>query len=595
MTRINRPSGPVGARGDDRRHSSRTVVGLLILLFTAIDGLVPSILGADDPVLPSANDAVQAWVAVRTWMNDGETPNSQDEAARLELENTTAVGVILRLDGRVVGRGIDPSGDELAVRRAFGRAMSQALGDRVIGGLPEPWNARPGRRLCLELELAGPRTPLVGGTLAAAARRLTPGVDGVAIGRGDDVAVALPGRSLSTGTADGLGGTLIRLLDELGLPPRDLPELRRLDTIRLERFSTFRLGQASPDDPPSPRSRLGDHVPRRSLTAETLMELQSLLADRIRRWQAPPDPGNPAAPRLWLGDFDPIAGSHSPVEAELGARLLAIRALATVDVDGGEVPTPTELGEAAMSPQTVDLALLASRHDPTSARLWLDHLERESEVLRPTTAESAARRAAALGSLGTDLVPTERFDDAHADAWAASKGLADILGAFDWLCLAEQFWWERHREIGARVESLRAVRSALLARQIEDPSSDLDGSIPIRAGNDEVSDSRCIRLLLGMAALQGIPDEDAAAQDRAARGLSGLIRFVRQLQVTPEEAADLPAGRQALFGIQAGPADPRQPLPATAMAVLALDLLIPSTPGSGEPTDSAQDAGPEGP
>ncbi|MFM1833250.1 MAG: hypothetical protein RLZZ461_1566, partial [Planctomycetota bacterium] len=117
-----------------------------------------------------------------------------------------------------------------------------------------------------------------------------------------------------------------------------------------------------------------------------------------------------------------------------------------------------------------------------------------------------------------------------------------------------------------------------------DPTSDLDGSIPLRSGAEEVSDARSLRLLLGMAALHEIPDSDLEGRDRAERGAVGLVRFVRQLQLTPEEAADLPEGRRAIGGIQAAPADPRQPLVATAMALIAVGILDDAPPAGVSPT-----------
>ncbi len=561
-------------RPGNRDRSFRTCL-LAAILLLGIGGASTEARQTEPPEVPSLEDAIPAWLAVRDWLSSGEIPNAEGPASRLAVANLSAVGVLLRLDGRVVGRGFDPAGDDHAVRRAFGRAMVQAGGDRTIRDLPEPWRSNPGSRLCLELELAGPRRPLVGGTLAAAARRLRPGLDGVAVVRGEEVAMALPGRLLSTGTADGGAGVLIRLLDELGLPPQDLPDLRRLDSVRLERFETLRLGQSAPDELPSSRSRLGSPVARIEISADDLSALAASLANRIGRWQPPPDPSRPEAVRPWLGNFDPVSGSHQPLEAGWSDRLMALWALRRSGEASPPIPPPTEVPEEVITPLEIDLALLAAAADhEEAAGAWLvlavtPSLD-ESDASNPSL---LARRAAALGGLPVGLVPNDRFDAAYLDAWNACGSLPRILAAFDWLCLAESAWWHRHGEPGPRVESLRAVRDSLLARQIDDPKSDLDGSIPLRGVAEEVSDARCLRLLLGMAALRLVPDEDELGRARGDRGLSGLIRFLRQLQFTPEEAADLPHGRPAIGGVQAGPADPRQPLIATAVALIAVDLL----------------------
>ncbi len=533
-----------------------------------------------ETTVPPLEEGIPAWLTARDWLSTGDVPATDAERARIPLQDVSAVGVTLRLDGRVVGRGSDPGGDDQAIRRAFGRALAQALGDRTIRDLPDPWRSNPGSRLCLELELAGTRQPLVGSTLAAAARRLRPGIDGVAVVRGEGVAMAMPGRLLSTGTADALASTLIRLLDEVGLPARDLPELRRIDSVRLERFETLRIGQSTPDAMPETRTRLGPPVGRTDLDGPQLASLSAALQDRLVRWQAPPDPANPDDARPWLGDFDPIGGTHTPLEATPTDRLLAIWALRQSGRTDSAVPRPDTFEATEITPAMIDLALLAAGSgDPDAARAWLDRLDvAPAEVTAETSTSPLARRAAALGMLPTEVVPNDRSDDAHQRVWATCDSVTDVLAAFDWLCLAEYGWWWRHGEPGPRVASLRAVRDALLARQITDPFSDLDGSIPLRAGAEEVSDARVLRLLVGMSALAIIPDDDDRSRTRGARGLAGLLRFLRQLQVTPEEAADLPDGRRALHGLQAAPADPRQPLVATAMALIAVDLLRETAP-----------------
>jgi hypothetical protein len=559
----------------DQGRSFRTysaVLSLLSLLLLVQPAPGESAAAEDVPPLESA---IPAWLCVRGWLDSGVVPDVEADGSRLPLERVSAVGVLLRLDGRVVGRGFDPDGDDLAVRRGFGRALAQALGDRTIRRLPEPWRSSPGSRLSLELELAGARQALVGGSLAAAARRLRPGIDGVAVVRGDQVAMAMPGRLLATGTADSAGNTLIRLLDEIGLPPEDLPQLRRIDSVRLERFVTLRIGQQSPEAMPETRARMGILVPRVEPSQVELEGTSATLRDRLLRWRPPPDPAQPDADRPWLGDFDPIAGTHDPMDAAPTDRMLAIWALRGSGDSGVPVPPPTEFDPGMITPALIDLALLAAgSEDSEAAQAWLEWLDESapSEGTSPNPGERA-RRAAALGALATNVVPTERLDQAYEAAWDACDSLPTILAAFDWLCLAERSWSDRHGTPSPRITSLRAVRDSLLARQIDDPTIDLDGSIPLRTGGDEASDARCLRLLLGMAALATLPEEDADARNRAQRGLAGLVRFVRQLQVTPQEATDLPHGRHAVGGVQAGPADPRQPLVATSLALIAVELL----------------------
>lgn len=546
-------------------------IGLMVLLWASATR--PGLATAASQDIPELEAAIPAWLELRSWLDRGETPSVDDAESRLPIPGLSASGVLLRLDGRVVGRGFDPEGDDRSVRRAFGRALAQATGDRVIRDLPEPWRSAPGSRLTLELELAGPRTPLVGGTLAAAAQRLEPGIDGIAVVRGDRTALSLPGRTLATGTGAATASTLIRLIDELGLPPRDLPELRRLDSVRLERFRTLRLGQPDPDAMPGTRSRLGPSVRRVPLAEFEIPEMAATLAKRLEAWRAPTPEGIEPSTANWLGDFDPIANEHRPMVASPADAMLAAWASATMR---GEPPPRPPSGDDTPSPEAmvVDLGLLAAAaaDDREAAETWLEILERTPNERDSPSA--LARSAAALGMQSPGIVDDRRFVEAYEAAWAAVQGLPDGIAGFDWLALAERAWWQRHGACGPRVESVRAIRDALLVRQLDAPDRDIDGSIPLRQGLREVSDARSIRMLVGLAALYGLPDESEDRTRRAVRGLEGLLRFTRQLMVSSEEARDLPGGRLALGGIQAGPATPDQPLAATASALIAIDLLV---------------------
>ena len=79
--------------------------------------------------------------------------------------------------------------------------------------------------------------------------------------------------------------------------------------------------------------------------------------------------------------------------------------------------------------------------------------------------------------------------------------------------------------------------------------------------------------MFAISILEGIPGEEKSGAARATRGLTGLLRLLRQLMMSPEEAADLPGGLRGQGGVAVGLADPRQPLAATATASLILDQL----------------------
>ena len=524
---------------------------------------------------PDPVPCLQAFYEVRNWLDQDRFPRLDAEGSEVEVPGASAVSVLLRLDGRVVGRGLDTKSDSRAVRRAAGRALSQALGDRVIRELPESVRDAAGSRLALEIEFAGTPQPIVASTLGSAATRIQAGMDGILLKRGDRIAIAMPGRLLATGTAEATSSTLLRLIDEVGLPPRDLEELRRIDSLELARFPTMRIGQPEPTAEPGVRRRSGPVISPVSLDLQSLEDLHARLNDRLLRWRPPADPRENASnleSRPWFGDFDPISNRHVPFEAPLPDRLLATWALAASG-DDSIGPDDLSIPEAdLLDAKIADLGLLASLAlgDQERIQAWLAVVQSHPPKNQPV---ALARRAAALTGVESPLVSDEEALAAHLAAWEACGSVSEILAGFDWLSIAEARLADRLESTpSARAVSLRAIRDALLTRQVQD--GDDAGGIPLLANARQSIDVRNLRPMLAMAVLAGIPGEEADATARARRGLSGLLRLLQQLMMSEEEAADFAGGDQGLHGVSVGLANPRQPLAATATASLMLDHLI---------------------
>jgi hypothetical protein len=556
----------------------RFAVGVLLLLTMA------SLATAAPPTL---DHGINAWLQARAWLDEGDLPPETDTRAEISIEALDAVGVLLRMEGRVIGRGFDPSGDPLALRRAVGRALAQASGDRAIKSLPPSLQDEVVSRLTLEIEFAGNTEPLLGSTLAAATGRLRPGIDGVAVRRGTMIARSLPGRELATGTAGASTSTIFRLLDEVGLPPRDLPELRRLDKVSLHRFETLRLGQSISTDLPRELLRSGSIVTRTPLDVQVTNDLRGKLTEHLVSHRPPPSPGVSERPSL-LGDFDPIANRHLPFEARIPDRLLVAWALAmnsAIDHGGiaadaaddhGRLVAMAILDElppaAANDAMAVDLGLLTA-----SALQDRDRMEKFLKSASGTATiggpAGRARRAAALGSLPVDLLDDDTFQSHLDDAWQANTSIEQLIASFEWLSLAELARYERTGKPSVRVATLRAARDALLLRQIKDPRSDLDGGLPLRSGTRTLVNARTLRPAFGIATLSRIPEADEAGQIRAVEGLEGFHRLIRQLMVSESDARLLPGWRRAANGLRTSPWTSKQSLAADATALLFLSQL----------------------
>ncbi|MAC74293.1 MAG: hypothetical protein CMJ22_01735 [Phycisphaerae bacterium] len=530
---------------------------------------------------PSMEDAVAGWLRARAWLDAGTLPAETSDEAGIEIAGMEAVGVLLRMDGRSIGRGDDPAGDDRAVRRALGRALAQAFGNERVRDLPAAIRDTLPSRLALELEFAGPDEPLLGGTLAAAARRIRPGIDGIAIRRGTSIARSLPGRELATGTADATSSTIFRLLDELGLPPRDLPQLRELDQVSLRRFETIRIGQAASDEFPRVLLRAGDRVERGPLDPATLQAIRRRIVANLLGHR-PADVEAAADRPRFLGDYDPIADRHDPFEATPADRLLVAWALAASGTAGSGDPTLDRRSKDAalallrettalelQEPACADLALLAATalDDYTEIGRVLETIEGGTSPADPV---GLARRAAAIGATPANIADDAAFLQRLDDAWKMNRSVDAMVASFEWLALAERSRQRRTGESSPRLDALRAVRDSLLLRQERDATIDLAGGLEPRAGSRSTVDARTLRPGLGMAVLEHLPSDDPDANRRATVGVEGIVRFLRQLETMERDARLLPGWRKASGGLRVAPWSARQSVAANATAVLLL-------------------------
>ena len=147
----------------------------------------------------------------------------------------------------------------MMVRRAAGRAFGEVLGDPVVAQLAPTLLSTIGRKLTLELEVAGRPVPLLGRSFFELAREVEPGLDGLAIRRGDDWALSFPAQALARNTAGDIQRQLLRLAVELGLPAAKPADLLTRPDVSIYRFRTTHLTQSAADKRPF-RTVRGDVV-----------------------------------------------------------------------------------------------------------------------------------------------------------------------------------------------------------------------------------------------------------------------------------------------------------------------------------------------
>jgi len=289
---------------------------------------------------PSEAAALSAYLAARAWLDADALPAEADAAARIPLESTTAVCVLLRLDGRLVGAGDDEldaprssaaataADTELLLRRAVGRAVARALADGTIAAVRAELGDRVTARLSLEVELCGPLRPLIGRTIADASRRIAAGNEGVAVLRGERAHRAFPSRLLAADTASRTDRIVTGLLLEAGLPAKDLPEFGAEERVSLARFQSIRLRADTPDAAPAVVTRAGRLLSQRELTEGFVRAAAAQLAARLAAQVVPADPTRPDGPQRLLGTLNPTADTYDPPFAAPSDAALSSLALA---------------------------------------------------------------------------------------------------------------------------------------------------------------------------------------------------------------------------------------------------------------------------
>ncbi|MEY2714580.1 MAG: hypothetical protein RIT24_923 [Planctomycetota bacterium] len=292
--------------------------------------------------------AIDGYLTARRWLDADALPPVDSPDAQAPAPNVTAVCVILRLDGRFVGVGEDARGDATMLRRAVGEAVAKALGDQTIRSVREAAGDRITARLSLEVEFAGPLSPLLGRTIADACMRLVPGRDGIAVRRGDRVLRAFPSRMSLTDTADRPAGVITSLLVDAGLPPKDLNEFATEERVSLARFQSLRVRGDAPSAAPSVIERGGRTVELNEIGRSTAVSLAARLASRLAAEVVDVPAGAGSSEKsAWLrGTFDPSHDRYDPPLASDREAATALLSLARASKSTALAPAIRDVARA---------------------------------------------------------------------------------------------------------------------------------------------------------------------------------------------------------------------------------------------------------
>jgi len=580
---------------------------------------------------PDLGDVVGAYLELRRWVRRFDPPALDDPAAKLPLRDGAGACVMLRHRGRVIGSGEDANADELMVRRAVGRALSQVLGHAAVARLPVDLRRRVGSTLTVELEIAGEMIPLPGRSAAQVAEQLQPGLDGVAMRRGETLRAIFPARMLATNTADNIQRSLLSLAGELGLPARPLGELRRRFGIQVYRFRTIHLVERAPDRSPFQTVRGQQLVLRREVTPKSIKAFADALTDHLitSLWTGDEPLGA-------MGDYHPVRDEYEPLIAPPRDQALIALALARYASCPHLSASEAERVRAAAIAVLDDLAQRAEdepdpRRDPAAcaalvyARSALPSIENDTPI--ESLFESAARRVIELTSVPAP--EHDRADGASAGdppsaipphgramlAAAAARLLKMGIGQVDalrvreaidgvwgsvpehewvtllpWAGWAETDWAEATGRTPANASRLLALRRLLEMTRIGAPGSsavtgpeDLWGGFALTSGRRGRADAQSTRPAAYLATMLGdstlTPPRQAPA---AVEGQMQTMRFLMQLSVGDSMLWAFPAPQRVKGGLRAATWNSDQPAAAQALGLLAaaetlisLDALSP--------------------
>lgn len=640
--------------------------------------------GAQQPAAPAATDPASgafevpaaqidaAYAKARRWVTAFDTPPMDDPESQAPLDNASAVCVILRRGGKVMGTGVDCAGDGLMLRRALGHALNETLGDPAMQSLsasiqrdvradattrPQPERDKEiadrldalrrdvGRTLTLELEVAGPRSPLVGGTLEQLARKIDPGIDGVALRHEQAVSYLFPAQQRLSNAAGDAQRALIGLALGAGLTMSDLGNVSTRQDVSFYLFRTIDLMQSAAEAPPTQTLRGESPVRQEDVTRQRIVQLADALALHIMRTQWPPPPEGHTRPPLGLmGDYNPVSDQFQPLVAPPLEQALCAWALARyaqcsavdqnrakdavmlarqvlrdlAEVGQGEQPPAGDLAACAA------LLLLAAEMpsclgDASIAQLMADARKRLESVFdaahgfvaqpprddnagdgestpQPVSPMVRGMIACAWARLlkakiDTLPAPPEMTIRAALDAAWESLPQAQQITLLPWMGWGEMDFAAGAGQPPQHLEDLRrlvsVIERARITRQDQPTASpDLLGGLALISASAGDHPKPGAQTLRPAAWLAGAATDQAltpkTTRPAVRDGFLQTMRFVCQLTCSDVRAASFRNASRAAGGICASPWDARQPAAAQAMGLIAAVEAIRNWPAAGE-------------
>lgn len=597
-------------------------LSIAALLGTAFSGV------AGAQTTPSAVDLTNAFFTLEEWIDAFALPAPESIEAETPMAGATAVCVVLRHSGRVLGTGVDTTGDSHMLRRAAARAMSgvlASLGQEADETQRDAVLELIKGSIVIELEVAGELSVLTGATYGLATERLQPGLDGLMMRRGSRRAISFPAQRRVANQADQTAQVMTSLAVELGLPAEDLPQLRRLiGDLALYRCPVLTLFQQTPDGPPTLGFRGQTLVASTDVTVASIAQSANALAEHLLQsiWpEAVAGPDGTVPKRLplgVLGSYYPTADRHTPLTAPPLEQAIAALALAHY----ASAPDLTQERRAQLLEAAAlilrDLAsVVQNEADPltqpvTCAMIVLAAHEHSALIEAPAIAQLAERASAQVMKLfdADDAfatlpvasgAPVELSAHSRALLTAATcrllRSRAGEVSATQATLALDRLWqgvlpdewtnmlpwaaWAENDHAQAadgtlrHTEELNVILRALAARQITSASHphlpDLHGAYELTDLPHTSASAQTARVAVFTA--HAIRQPELIDQDDRSLALGrqlACIRFLMQLQVRADSTWRYPSPSGAIGGVRQSTWNNTQPIAAQALSLICL-------------------------
>jgi len=481
---------------------------------------------------PEPEAVMAAWRTLDQWVRAWSVPA---EPQRIDPTGSAGACITLRLSGRIVGRGTFMADDGRSIWHAARQAVLAAEVELPIerDAFYAQRKAEMAARITVELQVAGPLTPLMGDSYAEATAELSPGINGVAARAANDLQAVFPGTMLATNILPARGMQVA--VGQLGLPPLEVRDLREKHSLVVYRFDAAHLVQPAAGDAPVFLSRGGRLISTTEVSGAALRELADRMAGHLLRHRWPGD-----EPHGLSGNYLAYSNTYDPPIAPAREQAIAALALAWHSATPGIDPARSRelLGAAA---EILRALTVVTEHEtdplasPTDAAAWLLAARTVERLQSGATVDSgfASRSIAVIQNAwkskdawNTSIPPAGRALMALAMARSGDKQLlaaapeavrgllrdtrpGELPALMPWLGWAEL---ELSGPAGSipSAEALRAMRSTLKQFTLSPDDlgpgqADLEGGVVFTRGGLALPTWQTLRPLAFSATMLGDP------------------------------------------------------------------------------------------